>query len=253
MVPSRPHKEAGIPTHPALDAADLAWIVWPETKAEMEQLQRRLAATAAREPPWVPPEAGELTVGAVFCAHRRGGGGPGTAGEPAWIGAVVLRGDRLVAQATVRTETGGPYAPGLLGLREGPALEAGARALCLVPDVLLVDATGRDHPRGCGLALHLGARLGIPTVGVTDRPLLAGGPEPERRAGVATELRLEGDLVGYLLRSSAGGRPITVHAAWRTTPELALSVVRASLLGQRTPEALRWARSTARAARSREG
>jgi deoxyribonuclease V len=30
-------------------------------------------------------------------------------------------------------------------------------------DALLVDATGRDHPRRAGLALHLGAMLDLPT------------------------------------------------------------------------------------------
>jgi deoxyinosine 3'endonuclease (endonuclease V) len=41
------------------------------------------------------------------------------------------------------------------------------RALPVVPEVLVVNATGRDHPRRAGLALHLGAVLRLPTVGVT--------------------------------------------------------------------------------------
>jgi hypothetical protein len=56
---------------------------------------------------------------------------------------------------------------------EGPLLEAAVRALPAQPDVLLVDATGRDHPRRGGLALHLGAALDLPTVGVTHRPPVA--------------------------------------------------------------------------------
>jgi deoxyribonuclease V len=32
------------------------------------------------------------------------------------------------------------------------------------PDVLLVNATGRDHPRQAGLGVQLGAVLGLPTV-----------------------------------------------------------------------------------------
>ena len=49
------------------------------------------------------------------------------------------------------------------------------RALPVAPEVLLVNATGRDHPRRAGLAFHLGAVLGLPTVGVTTRPLVAQG------------------------------------------------------------------------------
>src|SRR2546425_8294960 len=39
------------------------------------------------------------------------------------------------------------------------------------PDVVLVAGAGKDHPRRAGLALHLGAVLDVPTVGVTDDPL----------------------------------------------------------------------------------
>jgi deoxyribonuclease V len=47
--------------------------------------------------------------------------------------------------------------------------------LAIVPEVLVVNATGRDDPRRAGPALHLGAVLGLPTVGVTTRPLVAEG------------------------------------------------------------------------------
>lgn len=57
------------------------------------------------------------------------------------------------------------------------------RALPHMPDVLLVNATGRDHPRGAGLALHVGAAVDVPTVGVTHRPLLAVGPSRRRGPG----------------------------------------------------------------------
>jgi deoxyribonuclease V len=60
---------------------------------------------------------------------------------------------------------GGPYLPALLTLREGPLLEQAVRALPITPEVLVVNATGRDHPRRAGLALHLGAVLGLPSVG----------------------------------------------------------------------------------------
>ena len=79
---------------------------------------------------------------------------------------------------TISGLAGGPYLPALLALREGPLLEQAVRALPIVPEVLIVNATGRDHPRRAGLALHLGAVLGLPTVGVTTRPLVAQGAWP---------------------------------------------------------------------------
>ncbi len=146
---------------------------------------------------------------------------------------------------------GAPYEPGLLALREGPILEAAVRALPRQPDLLLVNATGRDHPRRAGLALHLGAVLAIPTVGVTDRPLLSRAEQPADLRGARTPLVLEGEVVGYCIRTRPGTRPICVHAAWRTDPETAAEVVAALVRRHRTPEPLRLARRAAREARAR--
>ncbi len=228
------------------------WVTWPESAAELEALQQRLAAAAETVSPWVPTAGRQPVIGAVFCAHRRGGPGPGVAGEPIWLGAVLTHGRAVVERATLHSVTGAGYTPGLLALRVGPALEAAVRALRLAPDVLLVDATGSDHPRGGGLAIHLGARLGTPTVGVTDRPLIARGPAPGEASGSVAELRLGGAVVGYQLRSAIGARPIAVHAGWRTSPEVALEVTRLALLRHRTPEPLREARRIARALRHEE-
>jgi len=137
-------------------------------------------------------------------------------------GAALTRGRRLLAAATSAGVAGAPYRPALLALREGPLLEAAVRALPSRPDVLLVNATGRDHPRRAGLALHLGAVLGLPTVGVTDRPLLAEGRWPPDAASAAAPLLLDGEPVGCWLRTRPGVRPVAVHAAWRTGVEAAV-------------------------------
>lgn len=145
---------------------------------------------------------------------------------------------------------GAPYEPGLLALREGAQLEAAVRGLPQPPDVLLVDGTGRDHPRRAGLALHLGAVLGLPTIGVTHRPLVAAGDWPPDERGARRPLLLDGELVGYWLRTREGTRPLAVHAAWRTDADTAAEVVLA-VSRVRTPEPLRDARRRAREARAR--
>lgn len=174
-----------------------------------------------------------------------------TAGDAIWAAAVVLRDQRVLADAVEFGEAGAPYSAGLLALREGPLLEAAVRALAVVPDVVLVEATGRDHPRGAGLALHLGAVVGPPTVGVTHRPLLADGRWPEDRRGAASPLLLDGERVGAWVRTRAGARPVAVHAGWRTDIALAAALVAASAGDYRTPEPLRHARRSARVARLR--
>jgi deoxyribonuclease V len=116
--------------------------------------------------------------------------------------------------------------------------------------VLIVAATGRDHPRRAGLALHLGAVLGLPSLGVTHRPLLACGEWPADTPGARMPLVLEGEIVGCWLRTRPGTRPLAVHAGWRVDVETATEIVLAHSRW-RTPEPLRLARRAARSARAR--
>jgi deoxyribonuclease V len=216
---------------------------WPSSADELLDVQRALAG--AEPQPWsVEPGA---AVGGCFVCSPRGKSGHGAAGDPVWAAAAV--GDAIAA---VCGEAGAPYEPGLLALREGQALESAVRELELAIDALLVDATGRDHPRRAGLALHLGAVLGLPTVGVTHRPLLAEGVWPDDARGARAPLTVDGELVGYWLRTRPGTRPLAVHAAWRTDAETAVAIVLAALGAHRAPEPLRRARRAAREARAAE-
>jgi deoxyribonuclease V len=134
-------------------------------------------------------------------------------------------------------------------------LAAAVAALDVTPDVLLVDASGVDHPRRAGLALHLGAVAGIPTVGVTQQPLVATGPIPdELRRGEKSPLTLDGRCAGYWVCTHTGARPLVAHAGWRTTPETAAQLAfAASTEGARTPVPLQEARRVAREARDLAG
>jgi deoxyribonuclease V len=122
--------------------------------------------------------------------------------------------------------------------------------LPITPEVLVVNATGRDHPRRAGLALHLGAVLGLPTVGVTTRPLLAQGAWPADHRGATARLLLDNEVVGYWVRTRPGARPLAVHAAWQTDAQDAVQVVLAATRRARTPEPLRRARTLARTRRA---
>lgn len=219
---------------------------WPDGREELERVQRELAEAAEHVPAWEP--AGSPVVGGVFFAAPTGS--PGRRGERAWAAAVALAPRRPTLDAVVRGTAAAPYVPGLLALREGRLLERAVRALREAPDVLLVNATGRDHPRRAGLALHLGAVLDLPTIGVTDRPLLAGAAEPGPERGDRAPLLLEGERVGAVVRTRRRARPLVVHAAWRTGPDAAVRIVLSVCSGARTPEPLRAARRLARVARA---
>jgi deoxyribonuclease V len=213
---------------------------WPRTSEELIAEQVRLGAL---EPPGWRFDPG-ARIGGVFVCFARGGRGPGRTGDPAWAAASVAP-----ETVVVTGRAGAPYESGLLALREGPLLEAAVRALPVLPDVLLVDASGRDHMRRAGVALHLGAALDLPTVGVTHRPLVAEGAWPEDERGARSPLVLDGELVGYWLRTRAGRRPLAVHAAWCTDAATAAEIVLA-VARVRTPEPLRSARRVARQARA---
>lgn len=209
-------------------------------------------------PPRLAGDGGDGAVraedgGGDGAVRAEDGGGDGPAGDPAWAAAVLFRGRRYVA-GTVRAGSAyGPYEPGLLALREGALLESALRDLPDEPEVVLVNATGRDHPRRAGLALHLGAVIGVPTVGVTHRPLIAtslAGRWPPDRYGATSPLVIDAEEVGCWLRTRTGVRPLAVHAAWRTDPAAATDVVLRSWCRHRTPEPLRQARRLARAARA---
>jgi deoxyribonuclease V len=222
--------------------------MWPATAAELVRTQHELAALAPRV--WRPSGPRPRVAGCFVC-FRRGQRGTGWAGELAWAAAVLMLGDRRQAGSAVVSGTAAaPYEPGLLALREGALLEAALHALPEPPQVVLANASGRDHPRGAGLALHLGAALQLPSVGVTDRPLLATGSDPGPGRGATSPLMLDNSEVARSLRTRARARPVVVHPGWRTDLETAVSVVLASTRRARTPEPLRRARRAARQARA---
>ena len=192
------------------------------------------AAASAR----VRPPAGSRPIGGCFVCFGRPERKRRTAGEPAWAAAAVELGRRTVASKVVSGEAGA-YRPGLQPSREGPLLEAAVAALPCVPLVLLVNATGRDHPRRAGLALHLGALSGIPTVGVTHRPLLATGAWPPPQRGRAQPFGSRRRNCGCWLRTRERARPLAIHPGWGTNVETACCVVLAATRRVRAPEPLR--------------
>ncbi len=222
---------------------------WPTTPRELILAQQELRyREAALWQPGDPP----LKVGGCFVCFIPGISSTGAAGDPGWAGVVLLQGNQIVATSIVKDLAGAPYQPGLLALREGPLLEAAVRGLTMLPDVLLVNATGRDHPRRCGLALHLGSVLDIPTIGVTNRLLAAQGSWPDLSRGSTNPLQLEDEQVGVWLRTQSDSHPLAVHSAWCTDVATCVDLILAMSPKVRTPEPLRQARQLARTARAQD-
>lgn len=221
--------------------------MWPTDAHALIALQRQLAQASPTV--WQPPDL-SIDIAACWVCFPKGVTGPGAAGDPVWAAAVLMRGGRTVQETVLTGRAQAPYVPGLFALRAGAVMEEAVRGLTERPDVLVLDATGRDHPRGAGLAVHLGAVLDLPTVGVTHRPLVARGDWPEDRRGATSPLVLEGRVVGSWMRTRVHTRPLAVHPGWRVGLADAERVVEATTERHRTPEPLRRARHAARLARN---
>jgi len=121
--------------------------------------------------------------------------------------AVALRDGDVIESASAVTPLRIPYVPGLLAFREGEPMLAALDALAAEPDLLVCDGSGRIHFREAGIATHVGVLLDVPSVGVA-KNLLCGEPdEPtdERPAGWRTPIRAD-DAV------ETAGAPPTVDA-----------------------------------------
>jgi deoxyribonuclease V len=109
------------------------------------------------------------------------------------------------------SETSFPYIPGLLSFREIPPILRAWKDLRTRPDLLLCDSHGTAHPRGFGMASHLGLELGIPSIGCAKSHLFGSYEEPgEQRGERASVIDRAGRVIGAVLRTRTGVRPVYV-------------------------------------------
>ncbi|MDQ2694001.1 MAG: deoxyribonuclease V [Pseudomonadota bacterium] len=147
----------------------------------------------------------------------------------------------LVETAVARRPTSFPYVPGLLSFREIPAvLEALAR-LAAPPDLLLCDGQGIAHPRRLGIATHLGLLTDLPAIGVGKSRLTGRhGPVPEERGGW-TPLWDRDEVIGAVLRTRPGVKPLYISPGHRLSLATAVHYVMACTTRYRLPETTRHA------------
>lgn len=134
-----------------------------------------------------------------------------------------------------------PYVPGLLSFREAPALIRAYRRLRLHPDLLICDGQGIAHPRGVGLASHLGLLLGVPTIGCAKSRLVGEHGEVGPHKGDRAHLLLDRRVVGSVVRSRAGVRPLYISPGQGIDLERSVKYVLACCRGFRLPEPVRQA------------
>ncbi|EFJ33242.1 hypothetical protein SELMODRAFT_84652 [Selaginella moellendorffii] len=150
-----------------------------------------------------------------------------------------------------------PYIPGFLAFRESPALLSLLARMKssrpeIFPQLLMVDGNGVLHPRGFGLASHLGVLADVPTLGIakslfevdglSEREVKRSARNSLLRAGDAMDLvGRSGKVWGSALRSTGECvHPVFVSTGHRISLETGVEIVR-KLCKFRVPEPVRLA------------
>ncbi len=161
----------------------------------------------------------------------------------------------IIEESLVDGEVTFPYVPGLLSFREGPLLERAFSGLRRKPDLVLFDGQGIAHPRGLGIASHLGLRLGLRTVGCA-KSRLWGVPlrePPDKKGGWAPLQSPEGETLGAVLRTRKGVKPVFISSGHRVDLEGAIEYALAVSPRYRIPEPIRAAHTRTNEERLRLG
>lgn len=145
------------------------------------------------------------------------------------------------ASAIARRQTEFPYIPGLLSFREVPAVLDAIAQLSAPPDLLLCDGQGYAHPRRFGIACHLGLLTGIPSIGVGKSRLVGTHAELGLERGAHQYLHHQSEIIGMVLRTRAGVRPVYVSSGHRVSLDSAVAFVLACTGRFRLPEPIRQA------------
>jgi deoxyribonuclease V len=107
------------------------------------------------------------------------------------------------------------------------------------PDLLLVDGQGYAHPRRLGLACHLGLMAGLPTIGCAKSRLCGEAEEPGLERGSWSALVDGREVIGRVLRTRNGVKPLYVSVGHLIGLEAAAEWVLRLATRYRLPEPAR--------------
>lgn len=204
---------------------------WNVTPREAVEIQKRLRESVELTPlPSIPT----LIAGCDVSMNRFAS--DGYAGFATMSYPLLVNGEEASAKGPIPF----PYVPGLLSFREIPMLLAAWEKVKRKPDLLIVDGAGVAHPRGLGIASHLGLVLNIPTIGCAKSRLYGVHEEPAE-VGDAVPLTdpNTGKRIGTVLATKRASKPLFVSAGYRITQDEAVGYVRSCLAGYRLPEPTR--------------
>ena len=165
----------------------------------------------------------------------------GMKGDMACAAIVVidLPGLDVVAKATATRRITFPYIPGLLSFREGPVILDVLNRLDRKPELLIFDGQGIAHPCRLGIASHIGLIVDLPSIGCAKSRLCGQYKEPDVERSSHVPLMDHGEIIGAIVRTRAGVKPVFVSIGHRVDLKTSIDYVLKCCKGYRLPETTR--------------
>ena len=132
-----------------------------------------------------------------------------------------------------------PYIPGLLAFRESPNILKTYEKLQNEPDILMVDGHGISHPRGLGIASHIGVLLNKPSIGVAKKVLVGKFEEPCLEKGCKTPLIYKDKHIADALRKKEKVKPVFISVGNLFDQQSAVNLALQTSVKYRLPEPVR--------------
>lgn len=132
-----------------------------------------------------------------------------------------------------------PYVPGYLSFREIPMLMPLFQRIDMDIDLIIADGVGIAHPRGIGLASHLGLIFDRPSIGCAKSKLIGNYLEPGLEKGAHSDLFIKERIIGSVLRSKRQCKPLFVSPGHKCTIDDARKIVLSLCFNYRLCEPIR--------------
>lgn len=121
----------------------------------------------------------------------------------------------VIEQRAVAGKACFAYVPGLFSFRELPPILELLATMQHRPDLIVCDGQGLAHPRRLGLASHLGVLFDIPTIGCGKTRYVGEYQAPGAARGSQAPLVDGEEVIGAVLRTQEGIKPIFVSIGHR--------------------------------------
>lgn len=142
------------------------------------------------------------------------------------------------------------YEPGYFAFREGPIIQAAVEKFIqskeIRPTLLIIDGHGTAHPRKMGLASWVGIKMDLPTIGLAKEPLIKVDYQLGETAGSTFEIKAGTEVIGTVLRTQDGIKPVFVSAGHKISQAQSVEIVKALRGKYRHIEPIRRADQAAR-------